>query len=374
MPDLAMPIGSGHPTLVLKELEATTSNTACSHNALCHAPSMEKRRLEARVLGLINRVVVEGGAIEDDETECKSEWPADIPKSARHIAGLSNAARGRDVLWLIGLDEKTGTIRPVEQTELSNWWSSVSAEFDSVAPEIQSLWVSTEHGSVMALLFTTDRSPYVVKVKPGTASVHKEVPWRGANGTNSAKREQLLSLLVETTSVPEIELFSPKLKIVGTTFTFTATLDVTAIPPTHRPPLLPRRSWSVCVESDEWEGQSLQLATLSIDRHMLKPNRKVISADGGVRGEGAEFDPESPYGVYVRRVGLIVTGSDSLVVTAGGDAGKFAELCDGPYMSVIVDLPIERTDRVARARCDLQWVNTVDEEGKPREVHWAERK
>lgn len=335
---------------------------------------MEKRRLEARVLELINRVVVERGAIEDDETECKSEWPSDTSKSARQIAGLSNAARGRDVLWLIGLDEKTGTINSVEQTELSNWWSSVSAEFDSVAPEIQSLWVSTEHGSVMALLFTTDRSPYVVKVKPGTASVHKEVPWRGANGTNSAKREQLLSLLVETTSVPEIQLFAPRLQLFDTTLSFTATLDITATPPAQRPPLLPRRLWSVRVESDEWpQGQSVSLEP-SVARHVLTPSRRLFHPSGGLSATSAQSDPESPFGVYVRRVGLIVTGSDSLVLSASTNVGDFAEHCDSAYMTVVIELPVERTDRAARARCDLRWTQLPASES-PRQLksQWNER-
>lgn len=340
---------------------------------------MEKRRLEARVLDLVSRVVLERGAIEDDETECKSEWPTDVPKTARQIAGLANAARGREVLWLIGLDEKASSIKPVDQEELSNWWSSVSAEFDGVAPEIESLWVPTEHGGpVMALLFSTDRSPYVVKVKPGSTSVHKEVPWRGANGTNTAKREQLLSLLVETTSVPEIELFAPKLRRVDTVLTFTATLDITATPPsspTHRPPLLPRRLWSVRVESEEWDGQSVSLKP-DFERHMIRPNRQVfdMAAKGGLRGESAEFDPESPYGVYVRRVGLIVTGSDSLVITARADVGDWAEHCDGSRMSIVVELPIERTDRVTRARSDLRWtaLDSADEDSHHIIHQWLE--
>lgn len=337
----------------------------------CDAPAVEKRRLEAKVCDLVRRIVVDHGDVEDDETECKSDWPTDMAKTARQIAGLANAARGRDVLWLIGLDEKKGIVAPVEQTELSSWWPKVSAEFDCVAPDLQSMWVKTEHGDVMALLFSTDRSPYVIKVKPGSSSVHKEVPWRGANGTNTAKREQLLSLLVDTVSVPEIELSDPVLALVGSTLEFTATLDIIAAPPTHRPPLLPRRLWTVRVESEtEWAVGRHVLLDVSINRHILTPAERFIdSATSTMQTRPATLDPESPYGVYVRTVGLIVTGSDSLTIQASADAGDLAIHCDGAHMSVIVEMPIERTDRVARARCDLRFIKLDDED--PRTRAWT---
>ena len=43
---------------------------------------------------------------EDDRVELKGEWPTDIPKAARRIAGHANASGGQSVLWVIGLDEE----------------------------------------------------------------------------------------------------------------------------------------------------------------------------------------------------------------------------------------------------------------------------
>ncbi|WP_433678044.1 transposase [Nocardia sp. CA-119907] len=65
---------------------------------------MNLQRIEARVLDIVTRVVG-GGRAEDDSVECKAQWPGDPAKAARRIAAISNAARGDDVIWIVGLDE-----------------------------------------------------------------------------------------------------------------------------------------------------------------------------------------------------------------------------------------------------------------------------
>jgi hypothetical protein len=62
-------------------------------------------QLEAWVSDIVDRVK-RGIAIEDDRIEFKREWPRDFYKAARWIAGLANAARGGEVLWLVGVDPK----------------------------------------------------------------------------------------------------------------------------------------------------------------------------------------------------------------------------------------------------------------------------
>lgn len=167
---------------------------------------MDLRRLEVRCHRLIDRVT--GGArIEDHLVECKAEWPADAHGAARRIAAHANSARGEPILWLIGLDEDAGQVRPLDQTDLANWWPAVAKHFtEGVAPELTHLQVHTERGTVAALWFRTDRSPYVVSVAEPGKAVDREVPWRDGTRTRTAKRSELLSLLVEAAEVPEAEL------------------------------------------------------------------------------------------------------------------------------------------------------------------------
>jgi len=70
---------------------------------------VDSRRLEERVLSIVE-LVLNGRTVEDDRVELKAEWPEDHYKAARHIAGLANASRGEDVLWIVGLDETTGVV------------------------------------------------------------------------------------------------------------------------------------------------------------------------------------------------------------------------------------------------------------------------
>lgn len=121
---------------------------------------MNLQRIEARVLEIVDRVVTQGRKVEDDAVEAKATWPADPHKAARRIAALANAARGDDVMWLIGLDENGHAVVPLDDTDVANWWPAVESKFaDVVAPAVRTLVVPTEHGQVVCLYFETDRSP-----------------------------------------------------------------------------------------------------------------------------------------------------------------------------------------------------------------------
>jgi hypothetical protein len=164
-------------------------------------------RLEARVLELVDDVRL-GKRIEDDLVECKSEWP-DINK-ARQLAASANSARGNPILWLIGLDEDSGKLVPVDRTDPAEWWSRISARFDQeVSPTLtQHLRVPIgDSDSVIGLLFDTDRAPYVVKTKEG-GSPEREVPVRDGTRTRSARRDELIRMLVPAAVAPPLVLLS----------------------------------------------------------------------------------------------------------------------------------------------------------------------
>jgi len=148
--------------------------------------------------------------------ELKAKWP-NAKEAARRIAGHANAAHGEPILWLIGVDEKEGVVG-ANNEELANWSAQVSAEFDGLAPQIlRDLNVPVEGGTVVALLFDTDRAPYVVKNpaygQPHGGPVQLEVPWREARSTRSASRHDLLRILSPIQKNPSFELLDVWLKV-----------------------------------------------------------------------------------------------------------------------------------------------------------------
>jgi len=166
-----------------------------------------KQQIEVRVLEVI-KCVEEKKFTEDSWLELKREWPFDHAQAARRLAGQANAAQGEPILWIIGLDEKHGVIGAHEE-ELANWFPQVQKHFDSLSPELaHCLTVPTVRGPVVALLFNTDRAPYLVEI-PGTDK--REVPWRSANRTRSAFRKELLTLLSTVQSVPSFEALSGRM-------------------------------------------------------------------------------------------------------------------------------------------------------------------
>jgi len=140
----------------------------------------------------------------------KATW-LDPVRAARRLAAHANASRGALLLWLIGVDEIQGIVG-VDRGELSNWRTMVNSEFDELPPDMTALNIPTPAGTVVALLFETDRAPYVVK-NPQGGTVQFEVPWRDGNATRSAHRSEVLRLLVPLQAVPALELTSVRLDI-----------------------------------------------------------------------------------------------------------------------------------------------------------------
>src|SRR2546423_5353429 len=120
---------------------------------------MRPSQIEAWVLRVVE-VLEKGAPIEDSQVELKAQWP-DPKKAARQIAGHANAAHGEPILWLIGVDEKTGAVG-ADREELSKWWPQVESQFDGLAPRVTDLNVPFNGVTIVALLMETDRAPFVV--------------------------------------------------------------------------------------------------------------------------------------------------------------------------------------------------------------------
>ncbi|PKV96441.1 hypothetical protein ATK30_7389 [Amycolatopsis echigonensis] len=166
-----------------------------------------KQQLEARALQIIAQAKTSGRGDEDSFVELKSSFPDDHIRTARQIAALCNAARGNEVIWLIGINEDNGEPVGVSDSDLQSWWPQVEKCFDEFSPDFVNLNVPVQDGraTVVALFFATDRAPYVVKTKNGSG-VDREVPWRSGTRTRSAKRSELISILHPERRMPGMEL------------------------------------------------------------------------------------------------------------------------------------------------------------------------
>ena len=173
---------------------------------------MKKQEIEFRVLDIIERLE-KGQPIEDDMVELKTEWPADHFKAARRIAAHANSARGEPIMWLIGIDEKNGVVG-ADFEELSIWYAKIKSKFDQgLAPNLISLAVPYNGKTVVALVFETERSPFVIRIPATWGPVTNEVPWREANSTRSARRSDLIKILYPIQKQPSIEILDGSIEL-----------------------------------------------------------------------------------------------------------------------------------------------------------------
>ncbi|MEQ9669114.1 AlbA family DNA-binding domain-containing protein [Coleofasciculus sp. G2-EDA-02] len=168
---------------------------------------MNSIQIESWALRVID-CVKKGQPNEDFLVELKRDW-IEKEKAARRIAGHANAARGENILWLIGVDENQGVIG-VNATDLASWYSTVESCFNELAPRMTPLNIPVDGKTVVALLFETDRAPFVVKNpvygSKDAGAVELEVPWRENTLIRSARRSDLIRLLAPLERLPEIEI------------------------------------------------------------------------------------------------------------------------------------------------------------------------
>jgi hypothetical protein len=176
---------------------------------------MRDIEIESWVLRVADEVS-RGARVEDSRVELKSRWPDEPNAAARRIAAHANAARGASVLWIIGIDEVKG-VCGADPNELAKWFGRVRSEFDDVYPELHDLNVRVGEETVVALLFSTTRAPFLVRNPvfgaPGGGPVQLEIPWREGRSTRTATRQDLIRLLTPLIQLPELEILTCTLSV-----------------------------------------------------------------------------------------------------------------------------------------------------------------
>ena len=174
---------------------------------------MRPRQIEQWALNVIDQVK-NNQLIEDGRVELKAAWPDDIPKTARQLAAHANAARGDELLWLIGVDEDKG-LTGADRNELANWYPQIEAQFNDLAPAMQVVNIPIDGLTIVALCFDTERRPFVVRNpcfnQPGGGQVQFEVPWREGNRTRTARRQELILVNYPLSVLPEVEVLGGQL-------------------------------------------------------------------------------------------------------------------------------------------------------------------
>ena len=134
--------------------------------------------------------------VEDSRIELKAKW-IESEKAAPRLGGHANAARGENILWLIGVDERNNSLTNIDAKEKGDWYKKVEKCFDGFAPRLlDDVNFKVNGKAIVALYFdTSTESPYVVK-NPKGGFPEYIVPWREGTDLRAARRENLLKLLV----------------------------------------------------------------------------------------------------------------------------------------------------------------------------------
>jgi hypothetical protein len=226
------------------------------------AAIMNRIEVEAIVHQIIGDL--QGGRpVEDDRVELKSEWPTDFQKTARRVAGHANSAGQEPIIWIIGVDEKGRSVVGVTtEQDPATWSESLRSAFaEGWAPSVAWHNVPRDDKIVVALVFSTEGAPYLVKLRDDVY----EVPWRSATRIRSAKRQEIFSILSVPTLFPDFEILDAELiaqanrqvppdKIVA--YTFKVTLRVYVTPRSERPVFFPLHRTRLLVL---YEGQEEEI-------------------------------------------------------------------------------------------------------------------
>ncbi len=230
--------------------------------------------------------------LEDSLVELKRDWPpnAAAARAARQLAGQANAARGADILWLIGVDEKSGVVG-APNAETATWWRTIRGVFDDGAPILLQEHVFTvDDKAVVALLFGTEGAPFVIKVpKLDGSDIDREVPWRLATGAVSARRADLIRVLSRAVAAPDAELLRGSVRLSQSAVTSDPNVIIDLVmfltPRDTSPVVLPAHKASILIQRDS--GLDILCTkcrfTVGADETLARASASGLTLDGACR-------------------------------------------------------------------------------------------
>lgn len=115
---------------------------------------------------------------------------------------------------MVGDGPDTHELKGATESNLSDWTQQFVNGFEDQPPPIDDEMLPVDGGMLRILTFGGEHFPYVVK--SGQASEY-EVPWRQGTGTRSARRRDLLNLLVPLVETPKVRFLRAWCQANGTT-------------------------------------------------------------------------------------------------------------------------------------------------------------
>ena len=284
---------------------------------------------------------------EDSRVELKADWIAPY-KAARQLAGHANAARGDPILWLIGVDQQSGSVG-VDHKELADWLRQVSSHFEGASPEVIDVNISFQGKTVVALFVETDHAPFVVKnpdfgTRTGVAIAY-EVPWREGTTTRTATRAHLIRLLVPRLALPEIEIIDTELVLrKRDKYYWNLKMRLYAVPQVGTLVVIPFHRCEVRVELAPC-GTTVDLGSVSI-----RPPYFIMSTASRPDSLTAENTGNE----------LLLQGPSRVDLFAEGWSDEVLASLEGSSVHVVARLAPTHTDRRLTMAPTLRW-NATEE-------------
>ncbi len=310
---------------------------------------MRKTDIEFWALSIIERVE-KRQLVEDSRVELKADW-IESAKAARRIAGHANSAHGEVILWLIGLDEKQG-VKGVDNNDFANWFSAVQSQFDGIAPDSTSISVPYRDTTILAIIFETDRAPYIVK-NPSGGQIQFEVPWRDGTATRTANRAELLRILVPLQRLPTLEVLSGSLMALQTSeeniWSWRVELQLYVTSMLQTPVAIPFHQCNATLELSHYLTQT-PLSELALRPPPLWPGLSFRTVNSDT--PRPQFDSVTMDGT---RSELIVQGPGKFQLTATAET----ESLDGDISNTVATIhanlrPVD-SDRAILVQATMMW-------------------
>jgi hypothetical protein len=254
-----------------------------------------------------------GEHFEDDLIDLKSDLP-DPENSARRLAAHANAALGRPVIWILGIDPKAKTLTGLPKRDSATWLDQLAKSFHGQPPELtHDLIVTLPVGSVRVWEFQTLDAPYLVKAE----TQKLEVPWRDGTRTRSATRLDLLRLLVPRIEVPELSLDSWNVNQKPDSEETTVSGRLLVLPPSDRLVFAPYSGAKVTISGRSGDGgteRSFELTNMRWGQWTVQGARVAPFYD---------HEYNQPF-VWAQRDGIYVAGPGLLDFIGGFGRGQTA--------------------------------------------------
>ncbi|MGK3994005.1 hypothetical protein [Sorangium sp. So ce1024] len=263
--------------------------------------------------------------------ELKSGEVKNIPRTARQLAAHANAARGETIVWIIGVNENECSVDGAQIGDFAEWISQIESWFNGSAPHVTThVHAKHEGKSVLGIAFDTRAAPFVVRnpaFGKDKENVELEVPWRYGTRAMSARKAELVRILVPLAELPECELVDCELAVVYP------------------------------MEAPKERGFSLVASVYIISRHgekVIIPYRRC-ACRLRVAGDSSWIYMNEPYARHVGQSTTVVVGATEVVVDGAGmvELRANAKAADGDIRKCELEAAIEIGSAMNQKRVTL---------------------